>query len=164
VRATSRGDAWRATRLVAAAALVLTMLGAAAQLWGVRRQLQTVHDQRASLASRLSTTLAGRTSLDAAYRMVSALSVAQRGVPEWSRTIVGLSDAIPDDAYLTAFRTRGDSLIVEGLAVRAASVFDAMEQLPGLANVRAASPVRRELQDDRTALEHFTIAARQVSR
>jgi Tfp pilus assembly protein PilN len=164
VRATTRGDAWRATRFVAAAALMLAMLGAAAQLWGVRRQLQAVRDQRASLAPRLSTTLAGRSSLEAAYRMVSALSVAQRGVPEWSRTLVGLSDAIPDDAYLTAFRTRGDSVIVEGLAVHASAVFDAMEQLPGLANVRAASPVRREVQDDKTALEHFTIAAQQVSR
>lgn len=164
VRASSRGDAWRATRLVAAAALILVMFGAAMQLWGVRRQLQAVRDQRASLAPRLSTTLAGRSSLETAYRMVSALSVAQRGVPEWSRTLVGLSDAVPDDAYLTAFRTRGDSVIVEGLAVHASAVFDAMEQLPGLANVRAASPVRREVQDDRAALEHFTIAARQVSR
>ena len=78
-------------------------------------------------------------SVEAAYRMVSALNVAQRGVPEWSRTVVGLSDAIPDDAYLTAFRTRGDSVIVEGLAVRASrGVRRAWSSCRALANVRAA--------------------------
>jgi hypothetical protein len=39
-------------------------------------------------------------------------------------------------------------------------VFDALERMPGFTNVRSAAAVRRELQDDGSALEHFTIAGR----
>lgn len=51
-------------------------------------------------------------------------------------------------------------MVVDGLAERARRVFDALEKANGLAGVRAAAPVRRELQDGGTAaLEHFVIAA-----
>ena len=66
--------------------------------------------------------------------------------------------------HLTAVRAHQDSLIVDGLAVRAKPVFDALEATDGLLDVRAASPVRRELQDNGPALEHFVIGARVVTR
>ena len=71
-----------------------------------------------------------------------------------------LSEAVPEEAYLTAVRTRQDTVVIDGLAEHAARVFDALAQTPGFVDVKAASPVRRELQDDGTALEHFVIAAR----
>jgi hypothetical protein len=48
---------------------------------------------------------------------------------------------------------------MEGLAPHAARVFDALERTSELTQVRAGAPVRREVQEDKTALEHFTIAA-----
>jgi hypothetical protein len=72
-----------------------------------------------------------------------------------------VSDALPGDAFLMALRTRDDSLIVDGLADHAARVFDALMKSNALVDVKAAAPVRRELQENGTvALEHFTIAAR----
>jgi len=53
-------------------------------------------------------------------------------------------------------------LIVDGLAQHAARVFDALEKTHGLVDVRAASPVRRELQDGGSTLDHFVIGARIV--
>ncbi len=158
-RAAWTAGAWRATAVVAAAAVAIVVGGAALKLWGVHRQLTLVRAQRAQLASRLSATLIGRTSVEAVTRNVSGLNAVERTAPTWAQTIVRLTTAIPDGAYLTAFRTRGDSIVVEGLADQASDVFNAMEQLPQLANVRAGAPVRRELQDDTTPLERFTIIA-----
>jgi len=71
-----------------------------------------------------------------------------------------LSQTIPDEAHLAAIRTRGDSLIVDGLADHAARVFDALAKTGGLVDVKSAASVRRAAQDGGGAKEHFTIAAR----
>ena len=76
--------------------------------------------------------------------------------------IANLSEAIPEQAHLTAIRARNDSLIVDGLAEHAARVFDALEKTHGLVDVKAASPVRRELQEGGGTLDHFLIGARVV--
>ncbi|HEY7393969.1 MAG TPA: PilN domain-containing protein, partial [Gemmatimonadaceae bacterium] len=113
------------------------------------------------LRPEIASTMVGRTTVDAAYRHLATLSVIERSSPHWSQVIGTLTEAVPDDAYLVALRTRDDSVIVDGLAERAKRVFDALEKADGLTGVRAAAPVRRELQDGGTdALEHFVIAAR----
>jgi hypothetical protein len=160
-RAAWTAAAWRATAIVAAAAVVLAVAGGALKLWGVHRQLAIVRAERAQLAPRLSATLIGRTSVEAVTRNVTGLNAVERATPAWAQTLATLTSTVPEAAYLTAFRTRGDSIVVEGLAEQASDVFNAMEQLPQLANVRAGAPVRRELQDDTTPLERFTIIALQ---
>lgn len=148
-----------ATRLGLAAAALL-VVAAGLELWGVRHQLRKIRDERAALRGQIAATLVGRTTLDGMYRQVAALNAIERTSPRWSAVIASLSEAIPEDAYLTAIRARQDSLIVDGLGEHAARVFDALSSTPGLVDVRAAAPVRREAQDEGPALEHFTIAAR----
>lgn len=141
-----------------AAALLLTSAGL--ELWGVKHQLRSVRDERAALRGQISATLVGRTTLDATYRQMAALATIERTAPRWSAVIAQLSEAVPQEAYLTAIRTREDSLIIDGLGEHATHVFDALATSRGLVDVRSAAPVRRETQDDGRALEHFTIAAR----
>ncbi len=160
--ALDRAQVRRATWTLGAAAAVILVLAATVQLWGVRHQLSVVRAERAKLRPQIASTLVGRTTVDAAYRSLASLTAAERQSAQWSSLIAKLSESIPDDAYLTAIRARQDSLIVDGLAAHAARVFDALEKTAGLANVQSASPVRRELQQDGAALEHFTIAARVV--
>jgi Tfp pilus assembly protein PilN len=155
-RAQATKLAWR----LAGAAAALVLLSSALELWSVKRQLRAVRDERAALRGQIAATLVGRTTLDATYRQLAALNGIERGSPRWSSVITTLSQAVPDDAYLTALRIRQDSVIVDGLGEHAARVFDALARTPGLADVRAAAPVRREAQDEGSALEHFTIAAR----
>lgn len=161
-RATRRREAWRATFTIAAAAVVVFFAGAGLELWGVHRQLAATQAERARLAPQLSATLVGRNSVETVYHHLSTLTEAQRTAPQLSRAIASLSEALPDGAYLTGLRTRGDSLVLDGLADQATEAFNALEQLPGLANVRSAAPVRRQVQADSTPLERFTIAARMV--
>ena len=153
----------RATRLawtLAGVAAALLVLSAGLELWGVKHQLRKVREERAALRGQIAATLVGRSTLDATYRKVAALNAIERTSPRWSSIIASLSEAVPQDAYLTAIRTRQDSLVVDGLGEHAARVFDALTTTPGLVDVRSAAPVRREAQEDGPAIEHFTIAAR----
>ena len=161
--ATQRARTRKATMITFASAAALVVASAAIELWGVHHQLNLVRQQRAQLRPALSSTLIGRTTVEATYRHLAALNGIERSTPQWAAVITTLSKAIPNDAYLTAIRSRDDSLIVDGLAEHAARVFDALEKTPGLTDVKAAAAVRRDLQDDGTALDHFTIAARVVA-
>jgi len=154
----------RATWWISGVAAALFVYAAAIELWGVRHQLALVKAERERIHPEISSTMVGRTTVDAAYRHLTTLSAIERESPHWSNVIGTLTDAVPEEAYLVALRTRDDSLIVDGLAERAKQVFDALEKADGLTGVRAAAPVRRELQDGGTdALEHFVIAARVVA-
>jgi len=155
-RARATKVAWR----LAGAAAALVLLSSALELWSVKHQLRGVRDERAALRGQIAATLVGRTTLDATYRQLAALNGVERTSPRWSSVITTLSQAVPDDAYLTALRIRQDSVIVDGLGEHAARVFDALARTRGLTDVRAAAPVRRESQEDGPALEHFTIAGR----
>jgi Tfp pilus assembly protein PilN len=150
----------RRASMIGAAAAALVVLAAAIELWGVHRQLRLVQEERAKIRPQIASTLVGRTTVEATYRHLSTLGQIERSSPQWSAVIGALSDAVPDDAYLTAIRGRDDSLIVDGLAQHAARVFDGLEKTSMLVDVKAPAPVRRELQPDGTALDHFTISAR----
>jgi hypothetical protein len=157
-RANARKMAW----IVTGAAAVMFVIAAGIQLWGVHHQLGLVRAERARIRPQLSSTLVGRTTVDATYQHLAALAAAERAAPRWSSVIASLSESVPEEAHLTAIRARNDSLIVDGLAQHAARVFDALEKTHGLIDVRAASPVRRELQDGGSTLDHFVIGARVV--
>ncbi len=158
--ATERAGARKAAWIVAAAAIVLFAASAAIELWGVRHQLAEVRAAREALRPQLAETMVGRTTVDATYRHLVSLNQIESTSPRWSAVITTLSQSVPDEAYLTAIRARQDSLIVDGLAGHAARVFDALERTRGFIDVKSAAPVRRELQEDGPALEHFTIAVR----
>jgi hypothetical protein len=145
---------------IAAAAAGLLLLCGAFELWGVRRELRVVAEERAALRPQLSVTLVGRTSVETAYRQLATLSAVQRVAPRWSAVLAQLAGHLDTDAYLTAFRGRGDSVVVDGIALHAARVFDDFEQTPGLSGVHAPAPVRHEAPNGADATERFTIAAR----
>jgi hypothetical protein len=160
--AADRANARKMTWIVAGAAAALLLAAAGIQLWGVHHQLALVREERAKIRPQLSSTLVGKTTVDATYRHLAALATAERGAPRWSSVIASLSESVPEEAHLTAIRARADSLIVDGLAQHAARVFDALEKTHGLIEVKSASPVRRELQDGGSTLDHFVIGARVV--
>jgi Tfp pilus assembly protein PilN len=158
--ATARAEARTAAWWMSGAAAALLVLAGVVELWGAHHQLRLVEAERARLRPEIASTLIGRTTVDATSRNLATLDVIERTNPQWSSVITALSESVPDDAYFTAIRARQDSLVVDGLAEHAARVFDALEKSSVLVDVKAAAPVRRELRDDGTPLDHFTIAAR----
>jgi hypothetical protein len=159
-RAADAENARRLTWRVVGAAAAIVVLAAVAELWGVKRELASVQAQRAALRPQLSTTLVGRTSVETAYQQLAALAAAERTAPEWSSVIAGVSERLPVEAYLTGFRGQGDSVTFDGLAAHAARVFEGLERVNGLVELRATAPVRHERPSDGPALERFSIGAR----
>jgi hypothetical protein len=157
--ASRREEAARVVKQMAAATVVLLMLAGAFTLWGAKRQLHAVQAERAAIKPLISATLVGRTSVETAFRQLSSLAAAQRSAVQWSGIIAGVSAHLDDHAYLTSMRGRDDSLLVEGIAVRASKAFDSFAATPGLSGVHAAAPVRRESPQGAPAVERFTIAA-----
>lgn len=155
-----RARAQRAAWLIAVAAVGILVISAGVELWGVHRQLRIVREERQQIRPQIASTMIGRTTVDATSRNLVALATIERESPHWSSIITTLSEAITSDAYLTAIRARKDSLIVDGLAEHASRVFDALQRSKVVDDVKSAAPVRREMQDDGTALDRFTIAAR----
>lgn len=158
--ARERGLVVRARWIAGATAAALFVLAAGVELWGVHHQLALVRREREALRPKIASTLVGRTTIEATFHDLATVAEADRQAPQWSAVISVLSDALPSDAHLTAIRARGDSIVVDGLAEHAAPVFDALARAPRLQGIKAAAPVRRELQDDGESLEHFVIAAR----
>ena len=138
----------------------LLLASAALERWGVERELRAVSAERALLKPKLGSTLVGRSSVETAYRRLADLQLADRRAPQWSRVIATLARDLPEGAYMTTVRGRGDSLVVDGLAERAAGVFESLERSTAFAGARSAAPVRREVQEGGEALEHYTIALR----
>ncbi len=152
-------QAGRLARRLGIAAVVLLLLSAVLQLWGVRRELVAVRAERDAIRPQLSATLVGRTTVETAFRQLALLAETERSAPLWSRVIGGISEQLPYEAYLTGFRGRADTVGVDGLAQQAARVFDAIEAVPQLRGVHASSPVRRETSADGEALERFQLSA-----
>ena len=147
------------TRRLAAAVVALLVLAGAAEFLGVKRELARVQAQRDALRPQLATTLVGRTTVETAYQQLAVLADAERTAPHWSTVIAGITERLPLEAYLTGFRGNGDSVAVDGLAARAARVFEALDRVGSLSDVRATAPVRLETPIDGPPLERFTISA-----
>jgi hypothetical protein len=156
-----RARVGRKLTLSIVAASVALLLGAALlELWGVKRELAAVQGERDRIRPQLQEMLSGRSTFDASNRKLTAVFAAQRETPQLSGVLASVTDALPEGAYLLSFRARRDTLVVDGLATSSGEAFAAIEGIPGLANVRSVGGVQRQLQDDGTALEHFTVQAR----
>lgn len=163
-RERDRVDAGRAAWWLAGIAALLLIGAALVHVQGARRELASIQAARAAIRPQVEATLVGRTPIDAAYRQVAALSRATREAPRWSAVLATLTQHLPDDASLTAFRARGDSVFLDGVADRASPVFDAIARAPGITGVRATAPVRREAIEGEVPLEHFALGAQLAGR
>jgi hypothetical protein len=158
-READRGAVRSALWWCAGATAAVLLVAAAVHYQGVQRELALVRAARAAIRPQVEATLVGRASVDAAYRQVASLATAERVAPRWSVLLAAIARQLRDDASVTAFRARGDSVFLDGVAGQAAPVFDDMARVPGIAGVRATAPVRREAIEGETPLEHFSLGA-----
>ena len=75
---------------------------------------------------------------------------------EWGPTVKACLDRLGPVAGCNL----GFLYLTDGLAEHASRVFDALQRSNVVVDVKSAAPVRRELQEGGTALDHFTISAR----
>ncbi len=149
----------RVTLALGAAAAVFVAMAASAELWGARRQLRALEQERTSIRAEVEAAVAEREVLLELTGRLNTLSTAETTAPRWSNVLASVAQHLPEDAHLLAFRASADSLFLEGLADRAAGVFEAMQAAPDILGVRARAPIRRELLSGNRAIERFALGA-----
>ena len=146
--------------LLGIAAAVFAIIGAAAQLWGARRELAVVQARRAEIRGAVSGATEARGSIELLQRRLAELGPIESQATRWSAVLAEVAAYLPRDAYLVSVRGGADTLTVEGLASSAAGVFERLERAPGIISVQPAGSIRRDVDDAGVTLERFTIAAR----
>jgi hypothetical protein len=139
---------------------VLLLVGAAAQLWDVKRELAAIESKRAEIRPTVAKVAEARAMIDGIQRRVAAIGPIETNATRWSAVLAEVAGHLPRDAYLVTMRGAADSLLVEGLAGRAASTFAALERAPTIGSVQPAGAIRRDVTPDGVPVERFTIAAR----
>ena len=145
------------TRLAAAAALLIA--AGMLELWGSARERSMIAGERARLRTSVAEALATREAVAQATERVATVRSAAQSAPHWSALIASLAETLPDDAFLIALVGSGDSLRLEGMASRAAPVFDAVARIGGVRSLRPAGPIRQERSTAGATNERFTLTA-----
>ena len=142
-----------------AAAAVLLLGAGMLELWGTARERLTIAGDRARLRASVAEALATREAAAQATKRLATVRSAAESAPRWSALIASLAETLPDDAFLIALAGSGDSLRLEGIAPRAAPVFDAVARIEGLRSLRPDGPIRQERSTAGASNERFTLTA-----
>jgi hypothetical protein len=140
---------WVAPVVIMAALAAVAALGLE---WRARGTLDQLRAERAALEPQLARTAPQRLRRD---RVRVLRAVAATSPQTVSSRLAAVSTALPDAAYLTRVRVRGDSMTLEGRAVRAGAVWAALSGASAAGTLTATSPVRRETAVDGVPLDRF---------
>lgn len=150
----------RAVGALATLAAALLLTAGLLELWGAQRELDAVLARREAIRTAVGEVAAVREIMDGLEGRASVLAELEAMSPRWSGVVARVGGALPKDAHLSALRARGDTLALEGVARRAGGVFDGVRRIPGVTEVRADAPIRREMREGRFAGERFVLSAR----
>ena len=150
----------RRTLQLAGAAMAFVTIGAAAQLWDVRRELASVQARRAEIRDAVNGASEARATIESLRRRLTALEPLESNATRWSAVLAQVASYLPRDAYLVDVRAAADSMVLDGVASRAAGVFDRLARAPAIASVRPAGSIRRDITDAGATIERFSLAAR----
>ena len=145
------------TRLAAAAALLFA--AGMIELWGSARERSMIAGERARLHASVTEALATREAAAQATNRLATVRRAAGSAPRWSALLASLAETLPDDAFLVALGASGDSLRIEGIAPRAAPVFDAVARVDGIRSIRPEGAIRQERTIAGATSERFTLTA-----
>jgi general secretion pathway protein L len=157
--ASLRHRRWR-FMLTAALALSLAVLAAAVVLdytlgASLRDQTDTL---TASLAQRRAALLRREHAQD--DPAAQALDARKRAAPAAVVVLEALTKAIPDDAYLTQLRLKGDVIEIAGVAADAASLIQRIEQSPPFSHAIFTAPTTRGAENKESFRIEAHVAAR----
>ncbi len=147
-----------ASRLwVAAAASLVLALGM--HRAALLRELAVLERGRAAQRVAVEAALSTREASLGVQARLDALARAAAEAPSWTAILNQVAAGLPGDAYLTSLRGTADSVVIDGVAGRAAGVFEGLQSATRLSGVRPAGPIRQEVRDSGPPIERFTASA-----
>jgi len=150
---TARAERLRAVLLAAVAVVALTVAGVA-HLWGLRRELAAVVEERQAHAQSVGTALVIAREIQSVRSRLEAVRQAESGVSRWSRVLVSVAQTLPDSAFLVAFTADSTGVRLDGVAPAAASAASALSRSPQLRDVTLVSAFRSPGAED---MERFAL-------
>jgi hypothetical protein len=132
--------ATQAVRYLMSLGLGLLVVAGALYAWGAEHRVDGIEARRAALRPALAPHLATHDTLWQLTAAVTAVRTVGRAAPSWLQRLDALATVLPDDAYLTAVRGGGDSVVVEGRADDASAAVAALRGVRDAASVRALTP------------------------
>ena len=123
------------------------------------RELSVLEQARAAQRVAVEAALSTREASLGVQARLAALARAAAEAPSWTGILNQVSAGLPPDAYLTSLRGSADSLVIDGVASRAAGVFEGLQTATRLAGVRPSGPIRQEVRDSGPPIERFTASA-----
>lgn len=141
-----------------AVALILATLGA--QMWGVRRELEAVQAERASIRAEVAPLLLARDSLNGLVTQVQSMAELSSNSPVWTRSLVELAALLPMDTYLTGFFASGDTVEIEAAGAQAGEAIQALREAGLFQEIRLQGVVERDMEDGETVVERFRLWGR----
>ena len=144
--------------LRSAVAAALLVGAAALELSGLRQERSRVAMERRRIHAAVAQSMAVRESIAVSTERLAALRGVGAASARWSELLATLAEQLPSDAYLVSLTAEGDSVHLEGAALRAAPVFDAVNAISSVRGVRPDGPIRQELRGAEGS-EHFVLSA-----
>ncbi len=154
-RAGLRRAARRRSAIMLAAAASCLIVAAILDYWGLGRELDALHARRERIATQVAAAMRTRDSLTTLIGVAGTIGMLETRTPRWSAFFADLADDLPRDAYLSGFESRGDSVVVSGVAGDAAGVLHSLEQMPAFVAVHADGPIRQDVSPAGLVREHF---------
>jgi general secretion pathway protein L len=147
--ASSRHGRWRFALMAALGLSLVCLTAALAADWTLGASLREQTDAlTASLAQRRAALLRREHALD--DPAAQALDARKRATPAAVIVLEALTRAIPDDAYLTQMRLKGDAVEISGVAADAAALVKRIEQSPHFSHATFTAPTTRGADNTET--------------
>jgi hypothetical protein len=150
------------TLIAACIGIIALILTGALGLFYQHRALRSAERERAAIRVQVAQAISGQKGTSADAALMATLKRLENSGPLWSGVITNLAEHLPDDSYALVIRGRGDTIIVDGSAGRAAGVFDGLRRSLRFNNVRPLAPIRREARKGDEPTERFSLAAQAV--
>jgi general secretion pathway protein L len=107
-------------------------------------ELQDVSAGIDRLQSEVASVQSARAALDRHRTLAEQLQKALAASPDVPALLEAVTQALPDDAWLTGFEVRPGRLTLEGFARDASGLLEELQALPGVTEVRFEAPVTRD--------------------
>ena len=144
--ASSRRGRWRAVLIAALGVSILSGVAALAAQLTLGASLNDASGTlTASLAKRRVALLSREHAGD--DPAAKALDVRKRAAPAAVIVLEALSRAIPDEAYLSQLRLKGDKVEISGIATDAANLVKRIEQSPHFSRATFTAPTTRTAEE-----------------
>jgi Tfp pilus assembly PilM family ATPase/Tfp pilus assembly protein PilN len=134
-------DEWIRTGVISLAVLLLTLAFSISSVWRNEARLEDIQNEIATIEGRVNAAREVKIEYEKLVNQITSLNKLQEGGPHWLDILENLSEAIPEDAWLTSLdMKKGEQLRISGHASSAAKLIPLLESSLYLKDVKFEAP------------------------